>query len=115
MTVGDRIREQRELAGISQSDFANDIGVLKQTLYKYENNVITNIPSDKIEAAAKRLGLSPSFLMGWKEPKVDTAELLADIAGDEDLMDCIKKITEMNIDDREKVYSYIDYIVSTKK
>ena len=115
MTVGDRIREQRELAGISQSEFANDIGVLKQTLYKYEHNVITNIPSDKIELAAEKLGVSPAYLMGWEKPKMDTAELLADIAGDEDLIDCIKKITEMNTEDREKVYSYIDYIVSTKK
>lgn len=115
MTVGDRIRKQRELLGMSQTVFAEKIGVSKQTLYKYENNVITNIPSDKIELAAAKLGVSPSFLMGWSKPNLNVAELLADIAGDEVFIDYIKKIKEMNLDDREKVYSYIDYIVSTKK
>lgn len=66
MTVGERIRELRERLGINQVDFADKIGVSKQTLYKYENNLITNIPSDKIEAAAKLGNISPSYLMGWE-------------------------------------------------
>ena len=40
-TVGDRIKEQRELNGISQVELSEKIGVSKQTLYKYENNVVT--------------------------------------------------------------------------
>ena len=65
MTVGERIRALRERLGISQVDFATKINVSKQTLYKYENNIITNIPSDKIEAAAQVGSISPSYLMGW--------------------------------------------------
>lgn len=53
MTVGERIKYVREQAGISQVDFAVRMNVSKQTLYKYENNIVTNIPSDKIETAAK--------------------------------------------------------------
>ena len=34
-------------------------------MYKYENNLITNIPSDKIEAVAKLGHVSPAYLMGW--------------------------------------------------
>ena len=67
MTVGERIKEVREKIGMSQVDFADKINVSKQTLYKYENNLITNIPSDKIEAAAKIGGVSPAYLMGWEE------------------------------------------------
>lgn len=73
MTVGKRIKELRESLGVSQVDFADKIGVSKQTLYKYENDVITNIPSDKIELAAKLLNVSPGYLMGWEnepQPKV---------------------------------------------
>jgi len=66
MTVGDRIKELRLKLGLSQVDFADKINVSKQTLYKYENNIITNIPSDKIEAAAKLGNISPSYLMGWE-------------------------------------------------
>lgn len=67
MTVGGRIKEIREKVGMSQVDFADKMNVSKQTLYKYENNLITNIPSDKIEAAAKIGGVSPAYLMGWED------------------------------------------------
>ena len=65
MTVGERIKELRTNLGLSQVDFADKINVSKQTLYKYENNIITNIPSDKIEAAARLGNVSPAYLMGW--------------------------------------------------
>jgi len=65
MTIGDRIKDVREKTGLSQVDFACKINVSKQSLYKYENNIITNIPSDKIEAIAKIGNVSPSYLMGW--------------------------------------------------
>lgn len=65
MTVGERIKEIRLKLGMSQVDFADKINVSKQTLYKYENNIITNIPPDKIEAAADLGNVSPSYLMGW--------------------------------------------------
>lgn len=65
MTVGERIKEIREKTGMSQVEFASKMNVSKQTLYKYENNIITNIPSDKVEAAAKIGDVSPSYLMGW--------------------------------------------------
>lgn len=67
MTVGERIRQAREKTGMSQVDFADKINVSKQTLYKYENNLITNIPSDKVEAAAKIAHISPAYLMGWDD------------------------------------------------
>lgn len=66
MTVGERIKAVREGLGMSQVDFADKINVSKQTLYKYENNIITNIPSDKIEAAANIGNVTPAYLMGWE-------------------------------------------------
>ena len=66
-SVADRIKQAREKSGITQVDLAVKIGVSKQTLYKYENGVITNIPSDKIEQIAELTGVSPAYLMGWVE------------------------------------------------
>ncbi|MFR8812267.1 MAG: helix-turn-helix domain-containing protein [Lachnospiraceae bacterium] len=74
MTVGERIKNIRTKLGISQVAFADKIGVSKQTLYKYENNIITNIPSDKIEAIAKLSGYSPSYFMGWDNEEADNTE-----------------------------------------
>ncbi len=66
MTVGDRIRKHRDLLGISQTDLARKINIPKQTLYKYEMNIVTNIPSDKLEKIAEILKVSPGYLMGWE-------------------------------------------------
>ncbi|MCD7723519.1 MAG: XRE family transcriptional regulator [Clostridiales bacterium] len=65
MTIGNRIRRLRSAANISQVDLAKRVGVSKQTLYKYENDIVTNIPSDKIELLSHYLNCSPQFLMGW--------------------------------------------------
>ena len=72
MTIGERIKEIRNKLDMSQVDFATKINVSKQTLYKYENNLITNIPSDKIEAVAKLGHVSPAYLMGWNIPETST-------------------------------------------
>lgn len=63
--IGDRIKTLRNNLGISQTEFANKIGISKQTLYKYENNIVTNIPSAKIEQMALFLCTTPAYLMGW--------------------------------------------------
>lgn len=65
MKKGERIRYRREQLGISQTALAEQIGESKQTVYKYENGIISNIPSDKIEAIATALKVSPSWIMGW--------------------------------------------------
>lgn len=70
MTIGKRIKSIRSKLGYSQVDFAEKINVSKQTLYKYENDIITNIPSDKIENIARIGNISPAYLMGWEEEKL---------------------------------------------
>ena len=66
MGVGLNIRKAREAYGMSQTDLSKKIGVSKQTLYKYENEIVTNIPSDKIEKIAEVLRVEPGDLMGWE-------------------------------------------------
>lgn len=66
MTVGQRIKMKRESLNMSQVDLANKIGCTKQTLYKYENDIITNIPSTNIEKIAQALETTPAYLMGWE-------------------------------------------------
>lgn len=67
VTVGDRIRQVRQEQDVTQQELADYIGVSKQAVYKYENNIVTNIPTDKVDAIAKRLKASPAYLMGWEE------------------------------------------------
>ena len=41
------------------------IGESKQTVYKYESDLVSNIPSDKVELIAKALRVQPEWIMGW--------------------------------------------------
>lgn len=110
MTVGDRIRKQRELVGFSQTELAEKIKVSKQTLYKYENNVITNIPSDKIEDIAKHLYVSPAYLMGWERNLTsDNADLIPDILSDTVMLEHIKKLKQLNTEHQKTIYDNISY------
>ena len=63
--IGIRLRQLRKKLGYTQEFVGKNIGVSKQTLYKYEMGIITNIPSDKIEALAKLYGVQPEYIMGW--------------------------------------------------
>ena len=71
MTIGERIKKRRTSLGISQVSLANKVGISKQSLYKYENGIITNIPSDKISQIAAALDTTPSYLMGWDKEDDD--------------------------------------------
>lgn len=105
MTVGERLKEIREKNGMSQVEFADKINVSKQTLYKYENNLITNIPSDKIEAAAKLGNVSPSYIMGWEVSSAANSNTIAAHLDSDDL-------TEAELKD---VADYIAFIKSKRK
>lgn len=67
MSLGDNIKKLRKSTGLTQEDIAKEIGVSKQTVQKYENGIINNIPSDKIEVIAKLLKTTPAKLMGWED------------------------------------------------
>lgn len=70
-TIGDRIKEQRILMGITQEELGRIASVSKVTIHKYETNVITNIPSDRIEIIAKALNVKPAYLMGWSDEDLE--------------------------------------------
>lgn len=72
MELKDRIKQYRKATGLTLEAVANKIGVSKQTVQKYENGIIGNIPSDRIEAMAKAFGCTPADLMGWNSsPKAN--------------------------------------------
>ncbi len=73
MTKGQRIKELLDRSGMSRTDFAAKIGASKQTVYKYENDIVTNIPSDMIEKICHVLNVSPGYLMGWEDRPAGTA------------------------------------------
>ena len=69
MSKGDRIRDLRKAKRITQIEMARLLSTTKQTISKYENGIVTNIPSDRIEALAKILETTPEYILGWEEEK----------------------------------------------
>lgn len=101
MTVGDRIKEIRIKKGIAQTDLAIRCVISKQTLYKYEMNIVTNIPLKTISKIATELNISESILMGWEEREsrskiIESAELVGKIRNDKELSEALLKYFEMS-------------------
>lgn len=67
MVIGNRIRKKRVDLDLTLEDVAKAVGTSRQTLSRYENSIITNIPYDKMELLATRLQTTPAYLMGWDE------------------------------------------------
>lgn len=67
MTRGEKLRKLRIEVDKTLEEVGHDVHISKQNLYKYENDIITNIPSDKIEILAKYYMVSPAYLMGWSD------------------------------------------------
>ena len=102
MTVGERIKAAREDKGITQGELAKAAHTTKQTIYKYESGIVTNIPYDKMVAISDFLGVSGSYLMGWEGlPSFDETRLL----------DCYKRL---NPDNADKLLRYADALLETQ-
>lgn len=78
MEMKDRLKERRLACGYTLEELAHKIGTSKQTIHRYESGVISNIPSDKIEALATALKTTPAYLMGWdSNPQTQVYEAAA--------------------------------------
>ena len=65
--IGEKIKELRKNKRMTLLELADAIGTSKQTIHRYENGTIANIPHEKISALAEALGTTPAALMGWSE------------------------------------------------
>lgn len=64
---GSRLKSIRLERGMTLEELGEAIGTSKQTIHRYENGIIDNIPKAKIEALASALKVTPAELMGWSE------------------------------------------------
>lgn len=64
--LANKLKSRRKALGITLEELASRVGTSKQTIHRYENGTITNIPPQRVEAIARALGTTPSELMGWE-------------------------------------------------
>lgn len=67
------LRKERHL---TLEELARRLGTSKQTIQRYENGIIANVPPEKIEKLAEALAVTPAELMGWSESKSEPDGIL---------------------------------------
>ena len=92
MSIGKRIKALREQNAMTLDEVAKRCHTTRQTIYKYENEIVTNIPYDKIEMLAKALDVSPSYLFGWEEKK--SPDKLQLTEGEQMILDLFRRVPE---------------------
>lgn len=97
MSKAERIKRLRIEKGITQAELADRLNTTKQTISKYENGIVTNIPSDRIEALARILETTPEYLLGWDQEKTEKnndviAEVVVKMRTDEDFFNAVASL-----------------------
>jgi len=105
--LGNRIRELRRAFGYTQTELGDKIGETKQTIYKYESGIVSNVPSDKVEALAAALETTPAYLMGWTDDPHDSSHQFAD-PDRQYLLNRIRKASVQDIAKLKKLLEVID-------
>lgn len=62
LKIGERIAQRRNQLGLTMGDIANDIGVNKSTIQRYEKGTISKLKLPVIESIARRLNVTLDWL-----------------------------------------------------
>ena len=95
MSIGHRIKIAREQRDMTLDEVAQRCNTTRQTIFKYENEIVTNIPYDKIVLLSKALDVSPSYLFGWEEKKSSPDEQMLN-EGERFLIELFRRVPEEN-------------------
>ena len=75
MKMGDKIKEKRKEAGLTQEELGEKLGVQKSAVAKWENGRVENIKRSVMLSMSKALGVDPAY---WFDDGSEAEE------GDED-------------------------------
>lgn len=70
-----KIRDLRAQHGLTLEQVAQQVGVGRSTVRKWETGLIANMRRDKIVKLAKALHTTPGYLMGWEDTQESSASL----------------------------------------
>lgn len=71
-TKGERLYQARVQKDYTRSDVAKLTGINDKLLFKYEKDIITNIPLDNLEKLCELYGLNPAYVVGWEDDNQQT-------------------------------------------
>lgn len=111
MNIGDKIKAARLSKGYTQEELGKLIGVQKSAVAKYENGRVVNIKRSVLAKLSKVLDIPPVELVSdIEENPKKTANELADIFLDIELMSMIKEYNELNDQQKTQARNFIHFL-----
>lgn len=104
MAIGARLTRLRKKADLTLEEVSKGTGISPQQISKYEKEIITNIPSDKIELLADFYKVSPGYIMGWEETAPPVEPLSPSRTF---LMDQLRNASEDDVKKMEQIWKMI--------
>ena len=101
MTVGDRIRQQREAKGITQLELARRIGYTTTGAISLIESGKRDLSLDKVREIAKALDVTPHWLMGWSDSPLEIKT---------DLELTIEELEGLNPEQLARIRDYIQFV-----
>lgn len=81
-----KIRDLRAKHDLTLEQVAQQVGVGRSTVRKWETGLIANMRRDKISKLATALHTTPAYLMGWDEEPEITRETTEEVIEDYNLI-----------------------------
>lgn len=102
--IGKRIYNARKALKISMRELGEKVGLHESTISRYEKGEIQSLDIEKLKEFAKALNVSASYLIGWKEEKInddkkknDTATgIVIRLGNDEEFRELVKMLYKMD-------------------
>lgn len=111
MSNGEIIKKLRTEIGMTQTELAEKIGTSKQNIYKYENGIITNIPSDRLQALSDVFGVSPAiFFKSPAENENSTPQTERDVLKQR----IIELLSQLTDDELKEAARFLAYLISSQ-
>ena len=117
---GERIKELRLLAEMSQEELGNRVGVQRAAINKYEKGTVENIPIKTIEKIAQVFDVSPSYIVGWNKEEATLSAEVKTIQGvsfffGKDAVELLESFNNLTPKGKKRVLQYLDDIYWTYK
>lgn len=106
MKIGQKIKEARNIKGLTQQELGDLVGVQKSAIAKYESGRVVNIKRSTLQKIASALDLRPSELVFESSP-IDTANFHVKILSDFELMDSLKEYYKLSEDNKRVIRDLI--------
>lgn len=110
MEIGKKIKEARNIKGMTQEELGNIVGVQKSAIAKYESGRVVNIKRSTLQKIASALSIRPSELIFEESPK-ESATFHVKVISDLELMGALKNYYKLTPDNQKIVRDLIANLV----